>query len=72
MLRGARDSFVSPEWMETLTAQFPNGRSATIARAAHAAHYMQPEEVARVALRFLLERSARAPRLQPSRIEERV
>lgn len=57
VLRGARDSFVSAEWMHALARQFPNGRAATVAGAAHAAHFMQPEEVARVVLPFLLEPS---------------
>lgn len=66
VLRGARDAFVSNAWIETLAQSFPRARAATIPRAAHAAHFKAPDELARLVLPFLAETSHQASRLHLS------
>lgn len=53
VIRGARDAFVSPEWLERMVSLMPNARAETIAGAAHAVTYSQPAALARVVLPFL-------------------
>lgn len=57
VVRGARDAFVSAEWLEQIVSRMPNARAATIAGAAHAVTYSQPAALARLVLGFLGDRS---------------
>lgn len=56
VVRGERDAFVSDAWARLLASSFQNGSMATLQRAAHAAHYMQPAELARMTRSFLDDR----------------
>lgn len=62
VVRGERDAFVSDAWARSLASSFPNGSMATLTRAAHAAHYTQPEELVRMMGPFLRDRERRAER----------
>ena len=60
VVRGERDAFVSPAWAERVTRLLPNGESATIAGAAHAANYSAPHSLAHLVRAFLERATARA------------
>lgn len=78
VVRGESDAFVSDAWARSLASSFVNGSMATLPRAAHAAHFVQPDELVRMMHRFLrdehhdeLVARAPAPRLHLSSVAAR-
>lgn len=59
VLRGARDAFVSREWLARIAKLLPRAVTAEIAGAPHAAHYSDPDAVASAVRAFL--QSGRRP-----------
>jgi pimeloyl-ACP methyl ester carboxylesterase len=53
VVRGGRDPLVSQRWAEEVARRLPAGELATLARAAHAAPYSAPRELAALVGRFL-------------------
>jgi pimeloyl-ACP methyl ester carboxylesterase len=50
VVRGAHDRICPAEWAGAVAALLPHGRLATIAGAAHAAHFSHPREVAQLVM----------------------
>jgi 2-hydroxy-6-oxonona-2,4-dienedioate hydrolase len=55
VVRGERDAFVSPDWAARVADSLPHGHLATLAGAAHAAHYSAPESLARLIRTFVMQ-----------------
>jgi pimeloyl-ACP methyl ester carboxylesterase len=55
VLRGERDMITTRGWAERCARLAENGRYVPVAKAAHAAHFTDPDEVARLISSFLAE-----------------
>ena len=55
VVRGERDTIATPEWASECASLAPHGSFATVADAAHAAHFSHPLAVARLVESFLAE-----------------
>jgi 2-hydroxy-6-oxonona-2,4-dienedioate hydrolase len=58
VVRGSRDPVAPRQWVEELTATFPNARFRTVSGAAHAANFTSPTRLTRTVLPFLDEAPA--------------
>jgi pimeloyl-ACP methyl ester carboxylesterase len=53
VLRGERDAFTSPAWIERFAELLPNGRATVVPNAAHAVTYSAPDALAQTIRAFL-------------------
>jgi pimeloyl-ACP methyl ester carboxylesterase len=53
VIKGARDAFVSSDWVEEMVELLPRGELAVVPRAPHATHYAAPRSVAALVEGFI-------------------